>query len=268
VLVDQFVSLWIENKQLRDLVFVAVVFLVAWVVQAIFGRVVDRFVLIHRFAADGRRLRPERINTLRGLIANAFSLLVFLIAVFLSASRFVDSNTLLWVIGLFSAAFGLGARPLVNDFLNGISFIFEDTFDVGEKVEIMGVEGVIEKVTLRVTLLRAPTGELFVVPNGDIRLVRNFSRGRFSSVTVKLKIQAEELAQALALLEDLGQEAVLLLPNLLEPWQVLSESGAIGESTELSLVGKARFGAAAEMRPRVLALVQERMAEAGIQLAD
>jgi small conductance mechanosensitive channel len=268
VIFDQFISLWIENKQLRDLLFVAVVFLVAWIVHAVFGRMIEQLVAVNRFAADGRRLRPERIRTLRGLIANAFSLVVFLIALFLAASRFVDSNTLLWVIGLFSAAFGLGARPLVNDFLNGISFIFEDTFDVGEKVEIMGVEGVIERVTLRVTLLRAPTGELFVVPNGDIRLVRNFSRGRFSSVTVTIKIQAEELGHALTLLNDLGQEAVVLLPNLLEPWQVLSESGAIGGSTELTLVGKARFGAAAEMRPRLLALVQERMVEAGIQLAD
>jgi hypothetical protein len=66
----------------------------------------------------------------------------------------------------------------------------------------------------------------------------------------------------------LGREAVSLLPNLLEPWQVISENGTIGQQTELTLLAKARFGKAAEMRPRLLALVQERLAEAGITLAD
>jgi hypothetical protein len=105
-----------------------------------------------------------------------------------------------------------------------------------------------------------------VVPNGEVRVVRNFSRGRFSPADVKLKIAAADLGRALPLLEDLGHEAVLLLPNLLEPWHVISESGLIAQETELTLLAKARFGMAAEMRPRLLALVQERLAEADIGL--
>jgi hypothetical protein len=69
-------------------------------------------------------------------------------------------------------------------------------------------------------------------------------------------------------LEALREEAVHLLPNLLEPWQVISKSGAIGQQTELTLVTKARFGMAAEMRPRLLALVQERLAAEGVAFFD
>jgi hypothetical protein len=101
-----------------------------------------------------------------------------------------------------------------------------------------------------------------------VRVVRNFSRGRFSTADVRLKIAAADLSRALPLLEELGREAVALLPNLLEPWQVISESGIIGQQTELTLLAKARFGRAAEMRPRLLALVQEHLAEVGIPLAD
>ncbi|KAA3659420.1 MAG: mechanosensitive ion channel family protein [Chloroflexi bacterium] len=144
---------------------------------------------------------------------------------------------------------------MVSDFLAGIRFIFEDTFEVGEKVELPGlpggtiVEGVVEAVNLRVTLMRATTSEPYTLPNGEIRVVRNFSRGRFSIANIKIKISAADLSLALPLLEDLGREAVTLLPNLLEPWQVISESGEIGQQTELTLVAKARFGNAAEMRP-------------------
>jgi small conductance mechanosensitive channel len=172
------------------------------------------------------------------------------------------------MIGLFTAGFGLGARPIISDFLTGVSFIFEDTFDVGEKVEILEVEGVIEAVNLRTSTLRAPTGELYIVPNGEIRLIRNFSRGRFSTVKVTLKLAAEDLSHAIPILEELANDAVIQLPNLLEPWQVLSESGIIGQNTELTLVAKARFGHGAEMRPRLLALVQEKLSEENIQLVN
>ena len=135
-------------------------------------------------------------------------------------------------------------------------------------MEVMGVEGVVEAVNLRTTQIRSSTGELYMVPNGEVRVVRNFSRGHFSIAKIKFKIPAADLNRALTLLEALGKEAVVLLPNLLEPWQVLSESGAIGQQAELTLIAKARFGMAAEMRPRLLALVQEHMFETGITLAD
>ncbi|MBK6325033.1 MAG: mechanosensitive ion channel family protein [Chloroflexi bacterium] len=100
------------------------------------------------------------------------------------------------------------------------------------------IEGVVEMVNLRTTQIRAPTGELLTVPNGEIRLVRNFSRGRFSVADVRLMIETENLHQAVDLLTALREEAVTLLPNLLEPWQVISVSGEMGQQTELTLVAR------------------------------
>jgi small conductance mechanosensitive channel len=244
----------------------------AWLIHRLSHRLA-RVLYSQRLGSSSRRFRTERLATLRGLIASAITFLAFTTATLFSLSLAVDTNTLIWMVGLFSAAFGLGARPLISDFLTGVSFMFEDTFDVGEKVELMGlggdpVEGVIEAVKLRTTQVRAPSGELFTVPNGEVRVVRNFSRGRFSMAHVKLKTSADDLPQALALLEDLGQEAVILLPNLLEPWQIISESGAIGQQAELTLITKTKFGKAAEMLPRLLALVHERFAGAGLSLFD
>ncbi|MBU0703832.1 MAG: mechanosensitive ion channel family protein [Chloroflexi bacterium] len=231
------------------------------------ARFIARFVVrLSRLNIKDRRPGPERRETLRSVIASAISFIAFIVATIASIGRFVQLDTLVWLVGLFSAAFGLSARPLISDVLTGIGLIFEDTFAVGEKVEILNVEGVVEAVNLRTTWVRAPTGELYVVPNGEIRVVRNFSRGRFSTVKITLKISAADLSDALSFLEELGKEAVVLLPNLLEPWQVISESGVIGQQTELTLLARARFGNAAEMSPRLLALVQERLAEAGIAL--
>jgi small-conductance mechanosensitive channel len=243
-------------------------YILAWLIHRLAWRIAGHIVHLSRLTPQGRQQRPERHNTLQGLIASTISCVAFVVATLASVGQFVSTDTLVWMVGLFSAAFGLSARPLISDVMAGVNCIFEDTFAVGEKVEILGVEGVIEAINLRATWIRAPTGELYIVPNGEVRVVRNFSRGRFSNADIKLKIAAADLNRTLSLLEKLGQEAVALLPNMLEPWQVISESGVIGQQTELTLLAKARFGKAAEMRPRLLALVQERLAEAGIALAD
>ena len=217
---------------------------------------------------SGHRSSPERQKTLYGLVQGIITVTFFGVAVLLSLSQFVETTTLVWMIGLFGAGFGLSARPLISDVMAGTSFIFEDTFAVGEKVEILGTEGIIEAITLRTTWLRAPTGESFTIPNGDIRVVRNFSRGRFSVANIILKIPAAELERAIPVLESLGREAMDNLPNLIEPWRVISETGIIGQTAELTLLAKARFGQAAEMRPRLLALVHKALEEENIELVS
>jgi small-conductance mechanosensitive channel len=249
-------------------IYIAIFYLTAWIIHRLSRVIARRLVRLSRLTSKGREIRPERRETLRSMLASVISFVAFAAATVASVGRFVTFDTLVWVVGLFSAAFGLSARPLISDVLAGIGLIFEDTFAVGEKVEILGIEGIIEAVNLRTTWLRAPTGELYVLPNGEIRVVRNFSRGRFSIAKVTLKIAAADLNRALTILGELGSEAVVLLPNLLEPWQVLSESGLIGQQTELTLMAKARFGQAAEMRPRLLGLVQERLSENDIALAS
>ncbi|MER2597911.1 MAG: mechanosensitive ion channel domain-containing protein [Caldilineales bacterium] len=255
------IPVWAER-----LLTILLLFMLAWLVHLLSWRLAGRLARLHRLTRGNRSMRAERALTLQGLLSSALTLIAIVAAILGSLSLFIDTNTLIWIIGLFSAAFGLGARNVVNDFVSGMSLIFADDYDVGEKVEVMGVEGVIEAVNVRTTKLRAPTGELFVVPNGDVRLIRNFSRGRFSMTHITLKLASADLPRAILLLETLGQEATDMLPNLLEPWQVISESGVIGQSTDLTLLAKARFGKAAEMRPRLLALVQDRLFEQGIEL--
>lgn len=252
----------------QPLLPILIYFFSAWVIHMLGRRLALRIARLLGWTSRVRKPRPERSETLQGLIAGVIAGMAYLAAILATLRLFVGTDTLVWMVGLFAAGFGLSARPLISDFLSGVSFLFEDTFSVGEKVEILGVEGVIEKVYLRSTRLRGSTGELYIIPNGEIRLIRNFSRGRFSVTKIRIKILAEDLQRAIALLEELAEEAVSVLPNLLEPWQVISESGSIGQHTELAIVAHARFGMAAEMRPRLLQFVQERLGEAEISLAD
>lgn len=247
---------------------IVLLYVVVWILHRLAGRIARRFIAITSLSQRNQPLRPERLKTLQGLIANVITFVSIIMATVIALRILnVATNTIVWMVGLFAAGLGLGARPLVSDWLTGISFLFEDPYDVGEKVEIVsGVQGVIEVVSLRTTTVRAPTGEIYVVPNGEVRVVRNFSRGRFSMADVTLKVASADLERTLQTLQALNQEATSQLPNLLEPWRVISPEGIMGETVELTLVAKARFGRAAEMRPNLLSLVQRELAEAGIQL--
>lgn len=270
-MIDQLTTFLSQFPWLENLVRIFLYFFGAWIVSFLFIGLVKRILKPGRSALRGHKPSLERQKTLQSLLASAIRLVVLIIATLLSLGLYIQPDTLAWVVGLFSAAFGLGARPLISDYLAGLSFIFEDTFAVGEKIELPGIsaiEGVIETINLRTTSIRAPSGELYVVPNGEIRTVRNFSRGKFSVTNITLKISTSDLGAIIPLLEILGKDAVFLLPNLIEPWQIISPGGVMGLYTELTLVAKARFGKAAEMRPRLLNLVQERLTEAGIGLVD
>jgi len=235
----------------------------AYIVHRLSDTFARRFKPLGNITMRENPRRYERLRTLQALVSNAISIMAFILAGFASMTLFVSVDTLIWVVGLFSAAFGLGARPFISDYLTGLSFIFEDTFDVGDKIEIplfpQRVEGVVEKVTLRVTRIRGMGGELFTMPNGDIRVVRNFSRGDSSPTSVTLKIPASQLNKTLDHLETLNAQAMTLLPNLIEPWQIINQSGELGEEAELTVLAKAKYGKGAELRMRLLAMLQEEL---------
>lgn len=258
-----------ENSILINYIFpMALAFLIALIIQRLSHRLVGRFVKISDYAPEGLRLSHIRQRTLHDLIASSIGFLAFLVAGVFSLGLFVDTNTLIWMIGLFSAAFGLGARPLISDFLTGMSFIFEDTLDVGDKVEILEVQGVVEKLNLRTLFVRGEGGELFIIPNGEIRVIRNFSRGIYSTSKIAVRVPTAQLDKAIPFLEGLGENAVEALPNLLEPWEVIGTSKSIAEHTELTLLIKAKFGKAAELRPRLQKFIIERLHEADVTVIE
>ena len=255
------------------LLLLIVFFLTALLVNLISFRIARAFLRFARLAA-GRRQRVDQDNIrVVSLLSGLIKLMSYILATLASLSLFIDSSSLIWFVGLFSAGFGIAARPIISDYLTGISLIFENSFEIGEKIELSGVvggnvEGVVEEILLRTTKVRARSGEPIIVPNGEIRVIRNFSRATYSESKVKIRIRAQDTHQALDLLDSMADEAVILFDNLIEPWTVLSESGELGSQTVLEVVFRAKFGKGAIVRPKLLSLVQERFSAEGILLRD
>ncbi|HBY94780.1 MAG TPA: hypothetical protein DEP84_12620 [Chloroflexi bacterium] len=214
---------------------------------------------------ERRLISPARARTMQALLASLWAFIVYTMAVVIILGLFIPATALFPTLGLFSAAFGLGARPLVSDYLTGITLIFEYPFAVGDKVELNGIQGTVEAVNLRTTSLRSTTGELYIVPYGDIRVIRNFSRGAFSIASIHVTIPTRDLDRALPIVEALAEHVHQHLDGqLVEIPQLVSESGELGGTTTLTLVAKARFNQGVKVRRRLLELVSERLEGAGI----
>lgn len=250
-----------------------VLYLAVAVIISLASRHLARRLLGLRILVPGKRnMTPERQQTLVGLIGSLVTLLVFVLAFLSMLSLFVAADTLIWVVGLFSAAFGLGARSFVADVLAGGRFIFRNTFAIGEKVElsvgVATVEGTVEEVNVTNTQVRAPTGEVYVVPNGDITIIRNFSRAPYSTARLRFCVRSEQLLAARATLEALGQEAAAALPELTEPWQVISTADTLSNKMELTVLAHTPYGKAATLKLAMADLIYRRLHAADIELVD
>jgi moderate conductance mechanosensitive channel len=118
----------------------------------------------------------------------------------------VNAGALLASAGVLGFAVGFGAQTMVKDLLNGLFLLAEGQYTIGDEITISGVTGVVERVTLRTTTLRATNGDIHIVPSGDVRLVTNKSKG-WSLVTIDAGIAyTTPVEQALEVLERYSAE--------------------------------------------------------------
>ena len=76
-----------------------------------------------------------------------------------------------------SRAVAFGAQNLVKDYFTGFMILLEDQYAVKDVVRINGIAGQVEKITLRLTVLRDLSGTLHFVPHGTVTTVSNMTHG-------------------------------------------------------------------------------------------
>lgn len=230
----------------------------------------------------GRRLiegilRPERIpgawderriHTLRGLARSVLRYTLYFVGGLMLLDEFgVPTASLLAGAGILGLAVGFGAQNLVRDVITGFFILFEDQYAVGDYVTVAGVTGTVEEIGLRLTKVREWTGELHIIPNGEIKQVTNHTRGGMG-VLVEVEVAYEEnLARVIEVIERLCRELAEEEPDVvLEAPRVLGVT-RLGESgVTLQVFGKVRpmqqWAVARELRRRI----KEAFDEAGIEI--
>lgn len=136
--------------------------------------------LISEFFANRRKgpfkISKRREATLQKLIINTLSYVVYFISFIMVLETFtLEVGALLAGAGVAGLAIGFGAQNLVRDIISGFFIIFEDQFSVGDYIKTSGVEGFVEEIGLRTCKVKAWTGEIHILPNGNVTQVTNYS---------------------------------------------------------------------------------------------
>jgi small-conductance mechanosensitive channel len=160
---------------------ILVVALVALLVARYGSRVIKRVLTrVANQAAErrGSDHAAARVTTMSGVVANLWRFFVFVIAGAIVLGMLgINLTPLLASATIIAVTLGFGAQQIVRDYFSGFLMTMEDQYNVGDSVVVGGVTGVVEDVTMRLTRFRALDGTIFIVPNGDIRLIGNLSRG-------------------------------------------------------------------------------------------
>ncbi len=167
---------------------VAVVAIVAtWAVRFLTRRVASR--IRGSFAADSPA--GKRAETLGSVLGAVGVVMVWLIALVMMLDLGgVPVGPLVATAGIGGVALGFGMQNLVRDCVAGLFLLAENQYDVGDSVQVAGVDGTVEAITLRSTVLRSQDGARHVVSNGEIRVSTNTTRS-YSRCLVRMPVSAD-----------------------------------------------------------------------------
>ena|SRR5215469_4934874 len=166
-----------------------VVFLILFILQ----RIVLFFVHRLQQQADkqvGNFLRAGQLRTIASIFrATAYGVIGFIAFLQILNVFNIPYQPILASAGIIGIGIGLGAQSLFKDVVNGILVLVEDQYNVGEVVNIAGLKGTVEDLSLRRTTVRDNDGTLYIVPNSQIATVSNFSRD-FSIAALPVSVDA------------------------------------------------------------------------------
>jgi small-conductance mechanosensitive channel len=189
----------------------------------------------------------------------------------------VSSGRLVAPAAVAGVALGFGAQRLVQDLLAGFFIIAERQYGFGDLITIAipgipgGVIGTVEDVTLRVTKVRTPNGEVVFTPNGQIVQLTNLSRDWARAVVDVPFPLTVDISHASEILRQVGRELFadeVLQPQLLDPPVVMGVQSIEVDQMQVRMVARTlpgrQFHVGLALRGRIAAALRRE----GIHVAD
>ena len=182
---------------------VAVIWVAAWLAYQVVKRVARRIIIAVDDGDDSTMTAAEkRGHTVAQLVRSVGRVVVLVIAGLLTIGQFLPIGPLLAAGGILGLAVSFGSQSLVKDIIAGFFILVENQFAVGDVIEAAGKSGTVERMTLRVAVLRDIRGVLHVIPNGQITTVSNLTRS-WSRAVVEVGVgYGTDVDRAIAVFKD------------------------------------------------------------------
>src|SRR5688572_16763810 len=258
---------WLSGRGLEVVLLIIGSVLLARFVAWVGSRITERIdsqstggdVLVRSEAAKHR-------HSLTQVLTWVAIVLIYSIAVFFVLERLgVPVTGLVAPATVLGVGLGFGAQRIVGDVLAGFFIITERQYGFGDVVAINvngagePATGTVEDVTLRVTRMRSPNGEVVTVPNGQIVKVVNLSRDWARAVVDVPVPVGVDVTRVSGILRDVGREAFrdpAMRPLLLDPPTVMGVESLGLDEVNVRVVARTlpgkQFEVGRDLRARIV----------------
>jgi len=122
--------------------------------------------------------REKRAKTLADVVHNTARIVIVVGGIFMLMDVInVPLAPLMGGAAVVGLAVAFGAQNLIRDYFSGFIILLENQYGINDVVKICGVAGLVERITLRITVLRDLEGVAHFIPNGQITSVSNLTHG-------------------------------------------------------------------------------------------
>lgn len=217
------------------------------------------------------KLDDKRIATTRSMTKSIYRYAIYILAAVAILSKLTSAfnlGSIMTAAGIGGLAFGFGAQSLIKDVIAGFFIIMENQYAVGDLITIEGLTGTVEGMELRVTKLRSYDGDLYVIPNGEIKKITNHVRGD-KAVLVDIPVAySSNIDEVMKILEGICEEIPGKFDTLIENPQVLGITKMGGENMIIRIAAKAVANEHWAIERHIRMLTKERFEKAGINFID
>lgn len=251
----------IFGKAIKVIILLIVVKIVLKILNALIDRTIAKRV-------KTMSIKEERkIKTLMAVFRNILKYILYFIAIVIILDIFgVNTSSILATAGIGGLAISFGAQSLVKDIITGFFILFEDQYSVGDYVIIGDYTGIVEEVGVRVTKLKDFSGELHIIPNGQITVVTNMGRGPMrSSVVVRIAYE-EDIDKAIKVIEEVLDKIKKANDSIIEGPSVLGVTSLGDSGVDITIVAKTKPMEQWALERQIRKAVKEAFDEEGIEI--
>jgi small conductance mechanosensitive channel len=186
----------------------------------------------------------KRATTLSNVFIETGMVFVGVVAIFMIISELgINIAPALAGLGVAGIAVGFGAQSLVKDLFNGVLILLENHYGVGDFVRIAGIDGLVEDITLRRTVIRDLDGIVHSIPNGEISVASNYTK-EWSRVNLNISVgYGEDLDRVIKVINRVGKEMAEdpdWAPLILKVPQVLRVDNLGDSGIDIKILGETK----------------------------
>jgi small-conductance mechanosensitive channel len=182
----------------------------------------------------------KRADTLKSVIRYVFNVTILVIAIGMILEELgINVGPILAAAGVLGLAVGFGAQNLVKDLIAGFFILLQDQIRVGDVVEVAGKGGLVEDVNLKMTILRDLAGNVHYIPNGEISVVTNMTKGYsryLFEIGVAYRENVDEVIEVIKQVDEDLRNDPGFTEDILEPMEILG----LDQFADSALIIKAR----------------------------